>query len=97
MLPAFFPANAESFSYAPSPALCRLRARLDSSRCAASSSGVAAVISGAEVLGVQPVRQGEGLGLFDFFFLEWTVCAGTSSGTADSSAADRRIAKARDK
>src|SRR5712664_50052 len=78
MFVVFLAAKAESLSYAPGVALWSALARSESSFCAASSSGVSATTWGAEVSGLQPVRQGGDLGFFD---LRWCLddCARASN------------------
>src|SRR5260370_15598781 len=78
MLVVFLAAKAESFSYARGAPLWSARARSESSFCAVSSSGVSAATCGAEVSGLQPVRQGGDLGFFD---LRWCLddCAKASN------------------
>src|SRR5436190_16822937 len=80
MFVVFLAAKAESLSYAPGVALWSARARSESSFCAASSSGVSAATWGADVSGLQPVRQGGDLGFFD---LRWCLedCAKVSNAT----------------
>src|SRR6267378_7198098 len=78
MFVVFLTAQAESLSYAPGVELWSARARSESSFCADSSSGVSAATWGAEVSGLQPVRQGGDLGFFD---LRWCLddCAMASN------------------
>src|SRR3984893_3749808 len=78
MFVVFLTAKAESFSYEPGAPLWSARARSESSFCAASSSGVSAATWGADVSGLQPVRQAGDLGFFD---LRWCLddCAKASN------------------
>src|SRR6266513_5740508 len=77
MFVVFLTAKTESLSYPPGVALWSARARSASSFCATSSSGVSAATWGADVSGLQPVRQGCDLGFFD---LRWCLddCAEAS-------------------
>src|SRR5467141_2727928 len=78
MFVVFLTAKVESLSYAPGVALWSARARSESSFCADSSSGVSAATWGADVSGLQPVRQDGDLG---FFALRWCLddCAMASN------------------
>jgi len=74
--------------------LCSARAREERSRCSASSSGEVAVRSGAAVSVAQPVRQGDGFGRVDFFFLcgVWLKASEpASSKDSTAKAATRRL------
>src|SRR5207253_964072 len=60
-----------------------------SSRCMPSSSGEAAVKSGAEVFVTHPSRHGAALGLLDFFFLclVWLTASEPASSSDNTAAA----------
>ena len=74
-------------------ALRSARAKEESSRCIASSSGEGEVRSGWAVSVTQPTRQGAGLGLLDFFLcLVWlSASEPASSNDKTAEAAAKRL------